>query len=87
VIDGAEMAAPCANVRVGGTIKAEHDFGVRRWLADAGCGRDLVSTSVALQAGGEAYIRVRAPKYLNAANRICSRERDDNAHPAVGRDG
>jgi hypothetical protein len=70
VTDGAEMATPGANVRVGSTIEAEHDFGVRRWLADAGCGRDLVSTSVVLKGGGEAYVRVRAPQYLNTANGI-----------------
>jgi hypothetical protein len=64
------MTAPGTNVRVGSTIEAEHDFGVRRWLADTGCGRDLVSTSVVLKGGGKAYIRVRAPKYLNAANGI-----------------
>jgi hypothetical protein len=64
------MAAPGANVRAGSTIKAEHDFGVRRWLADTGCGHDLVSTSVVLKGGGKAYIRVRAPKYFNTANRI-----------------
>jgi hypothetical protein len=67
VIDAAEMAAPGATARIGGEIKAEQDFGVRRWLADAGCSHDLVSTSVVLQAGGKAYIQVRALEYLNAA--------------------
>jgi hypothetical protein len=82
VTDGAEVATPGANVRIGSTIKAERDFGVRRWLADAGCGRDLVSTSVVLKGWGNAYVRVRPPNYLNVAH-----EGDDNVHPTVGRDG
>jgi hypothetical protein len=37
---------------------------------DAGCAHDVVSTSLVLKGGGKTYIRVRAPKYLDAANRI-----------------
>jgi hypothetical protein len=66
----AEMAAPGATVRIGSKTKAARDFGIRRWFADAGCGRDLVSSSVVVQAGGKAYIQAKPPKYLNTANGI-----------------
>jgi hypothetical protein len=54
VTDGADVATPGAGVRMSRTIKAQRDFGIRRWLADAGCGHDLVSTSLVLKGGGEA---------------------------------
>jgi hypothetical protein len=54
------------------TIKAQNDFGIRRWLADTGCGDDLVQTSLVLKGGGKAYIRMRAPKYLNTATGLTS---------------
>jgi hypothetical protein len=43
---------------------------IRRWLADTGCGHDLVASSVVVQAGGKDYIQVKSPKYLNTANGI-----------------
>jgi hypothetical protein len=64
------MAAPGATVRIGSETKAARDFGIRRWFADAGRGRDLVSSSLVMQAGGKAYIRVKPPKYPNVANGI-----------------
>jgi hypothetical protein len=54
VTDVADMASPGSSVRMGSTIMAERDFGMRRWLADTGCGRDLVSTSLVLKGGGKA---------------------------------
>jgi hypothetical protein len=44
-----DMAAPSVAVRTSQSLK-QRDFGIRRWLADAGCGHDLVSSSLVLQA-------------------------------------
>jgi hypothetical protein len=63
-----ETATPGVGVQMNRSAKAQHDFGIRRWLADTGCGHDLVQSSLALSRIGEAFIRLRAPKYLNAAN-------------------
>jgi hypothetical protein len=54
------------------TLKLQRDFGIRRWLADTGCGHDLVQTSLVVRERGEAYIRLRAPKYLTSANGLTS---------------
>jgi hypothetical protein len=70
--DLTDVATPRAGVRMSRTIKAPRDFGIRRWLADTGCGRDLVQTSLVLKGGGKAYIRMRAPKYLNTADGLTS---------------
>jgi hypothetical protein len=64
------VATPGPSAGMSSTIKAQRDFGVRRWLADTGCGRDLVSTSLVLKGGGEANIRARAPTYLNISDGI-----------------
>jgi hypothetical protein len=68
----ADVAAPSVSIRTSQSLKAQRDFGVRRWLAHAGCGRDVVSSSLALKGGGKAYIRLRAPEYLNTANGVAS---------------
>jgi hypothetical protein len=68
----AETAALAPSEHVDRTREIEYDFGVRRWLADTGCGRDLVRTSLVVRRGGEAYMRMRAPKYLNTANGLTS---------------
>jgi hypothetical protein len=70
--DLTDVATPGAGVRMSRTIEAQRDFGIRRWLADTGCGRDLVQTSLALKGGGEAYVRMRAPKYFNTASGLTS---------------
>jgi hypothetical protein len=70
--DLTDMATPATGVRMSRTIKVQRDYGVRRWLADTGCGHDLVQTSLVLKGGGKAYIRMRAPKYLNTANELTS---------------
>jgi hypothetical protein len=70
VIRTAEMATPGAVVGIGSKTKAPRDFGVRRWLADSGCGHDLVASSVVIEAGGKDYIQAKPPKYLNTANGI-----------------
>jgi hypothetical protein len=72
VTGGADVATPGPSVRMSSSIKAQCDFGMGRWLADAGCGHDLVSTSLALKGGGKACIRVGAPKYLDTADGITS---------------
>jgi hypothetical protein len=68
----AEMATPGAVVGIGSKTKIAHDFGVRRWLADTGCGHDLVASSVVVEAGGEDYIQVKPPKYLNTASGVAA---------------
>jgi hypothetical protein len=68
----AELATPGAVVRIRSKTKIAHDFGVRRWLADTGCGHDLVASSVVVEAGGEDYIQVKPPTYLNTANGVAS---------------
>jgi hypothetical protein len=67
-IDLTDVTTPHAGVQMSRAIKAQRDFGIRRWLTDAGCGRDLVQTSLALKGGGKVYVRLRAPKHLNIAN-------------------
>jgi hypothetical protein len=66
------VAAPGVVARIGSKTKAARDFGVRRWLADTGCGRDLVASSVVVEAGGEDYTQVKPSKYLNTANGIAA---------------
>jgi hypothetical protein len=68
----ADVAAPSVSIRTSQSLKAQRDFGIRRRLADTGCGRDVVSSSLVLKEGGKAYIRLRTPKYLNAANGVTS---------------
>jgi hypothetical protein len=63
---------PGVGVRMNRSAEAQHDFGIRRWLADTGCGRDLVQSSLVLSRGGEAFMRLRVPKYLNTANGLTS---------------
>jgi hypothetical protein len=67
-----ETAMPVAGMRVNRDTRVRRDFGIRRWLADTGCGRDLVQSSLAMNRGGQAFIRLRAPNYLNAANGLTS---------------
>jgi hypothetical protein len=80
VPDATDVATLGAGVRMSRTIKAQRDFGIRRWLADAGCGHDFVSTSLALKGGGKAYMCVRAPKYLNTANGLTSITKEMTMH-------
>jgi hypothetical protein len=68
----ADVAAPRVSVRASQGFKAQRDFGIRGWLADPGCGPDVVSSSLVLNGGGEASRRLRAPKYLNTANGVAS---------------
>jgi hypothetical protein len=75
VTDATDVATPGAGVRMSRTIEAQRDFGMRRWLADTGCGRDL-----ALKGGGQAYIRMRAPEYLNTANGLTSITKEMTMH-------
>jgi hypothetical protein len=70
--EAADMAVPSVSVRASRSLKAQRDFGIRRWLADAGCGRDVVSSSLVLKGGGKAYIHLRTPKYLNTASGVVS---------------
>jgi hypothetical protein len=63
-----DAAAPASGDYANRKRKIEYDFGIRRWLAGTGCRRDLVRTSLVAKRGGEAYMRMRAPIYLNAAN-------------------
>jgi hypothetical protein len=64
------MAA--TGVQVNRRTKDTRDLGIRQWLADAGCGYDLVQTSMAAELGGQSLIRLREPKYLQTANGITS---------------
>jgi hypothetical protein len=68
----ADMAVPSVSIRTSHSLKTQRDFGIRHWLADVGCGRDVVSSSLVLKGGGKAYIRLRAPKYLDTANGVTS---------------
>jgi hypothetical protein len=68
----ADVAAPAPSGHVNRKRKVEYDFGIRRWLADTGCGHDLVQTSLVVRRGGEAYIRMRTPKYPNTADGLTS---------------
>ena len=61
-----------ASVRMSRTIKVQRDFGIRRWLADTGCGYDLLETSMVAELGGQSLIRLRDPKYLQTANGVTS---------------
>jgi hypothetical protein len=67
-----ETAMPGGGVRANRSTEAQRDFGIRQWLADTCCGHDLVQSSLALSQGGKAFIRLRAPKYLNTANGLTS---------------
>jgi hypothetical protein len=59
-------------VQVNRRNKDRYDLGIRRWLADAGCGYDLVQTSIVGDLGGQLLIRLREPKYLQTANGVTS---------------
>jgi hypothetical protein len=63
-----ETAMAVAGVQVDRRNKDRYDLGIRRWLADAGCGYDLVQTSTVEELGGQSLIRLREPKYLQTAN-------------------
>jgi hypothetical protein len=63
-------------VQVNRRNKDTHDLGIRRWLADAGCGYDLVQTSMVEELGGQSLIRLREPKYLQTANGVTSLHHD-----------
>jgi hypothetical protein len=67
-----ETAMAVAGVQVHRRNKDRYDFGIRRWLADAGCGYDLVQTSMVEELGGQSLFRLREPKYLQTANGVTS---------------
>jgi hypothetical protein len=67
-----ETATPVVGVQMNRDIEVRRDFGIRRWLADTGGGHDLVQSSLVANKGGQAFIRLRAPKYLNTANGLTS---------------
>jgi hypothetical protein len=67
-----ETAMAVAGVQVNRRNKDRCDFGIRRWLADTGCGYDLVQTSMVEELGGQSLIRLRGPKYLQTANGVTS---------------
>jgi hypothetical protein len=70
----ADMAAPSVGIRTSQNLKVRRDFGIRRWLADAGC------SSLVLKGRGKAYIRLRAPKYLNTSNGVASITKEMTTH-------
>jgi hypothetical protein len=76
----AEMATPGTVVGIGSKTKIARDFGIRRWLADTGCGRDLDASSVVVEAGGGDYIQVKPPKYRNTANGVTAVTKGATTH-------
>jgi EAL domain-containing protein (putative c-di-GMP-specific phosphodiesterase class I) len=46
-----ETAMPGVGVQMNRSTKAQHDFGIRRWLPDTGCGHDLAQSSLVLSKG------------------------------------
>jgi hypothetical protein len=67
-----ETAMPVTGVQMNRDSRVRRDFGIRRRLADAGCGYDLVQSSIVANQGGQSFIRLQAPKYLNTANGLTS---------------
>jgi hypothetical protein len=63
-----EKAIAVTGVQVDRKNVGKYDFGIRRWLADAGCGYDLVQTSIVEYLGGQSLIRLRESKFLQTAN-------------------
>jgi hypothetical protein len=71
-----EIAMAVTGVQVNRKNMDRCDLGIRRWLADAGCGYDLVQTSIAGDLGGQSLIRLRGPKYLQMAHGVTSLRRE-----------
>jgi hypothetical protein len=71
-----ETVMAVAGVQVNRRNKDRYDLGIRRWLADTGCGYDLVQTSMVEELGGQSLIRLREPKYLQTANGVTSLRRE-----------
>jgi hypothetical protein len=83
-----DMAAPSVAVRTSLSLKKQRDFGIRRWLADAGCGRDLVLIAIGTESRRQGIHRSpRAQVHEYGQWSYINREGIDHVHPAVGRDG
>jgi hypothetical protein len=65
-----ETAMAVTGLQVNRKNMGKYDLGIRRWLADTGCGYDLVQTSIVEDLGGKSLIRLREPKYLQTANGV-----------------
>jgi hypothetical protein len=80
-----ETAMAVTGVQVNRRNKDTHDLGIRRWLADTGCGYDLAQTSMVEELGGQSLIRLREPKYPQTANGITSpTPRNHHVHTSAG---
>jgi hypothetical protein len=79
-----KTAMAVTGVQVNRRNKDTRDLGIRRWLADAGCGYDLVRTSMVAELGGQSLIRLRGPKYLQTANYYVPTPRNHHARTSAG---
>jgi hypothetical protein len=78
------IAAPSVAVQNSQSLKKQFDFGVRRWLAEAGCGHDLVSSSLMMKGGGKTYTPPCAQAHEYGQWSYINRGGDNHVHPAVG---